>query len=198
MGQVVKEESGTKWFENYLPFVAKSPEMQMEWLVATLGRLRKAANKDKRGVLSREEITPYIRLLLQNHVVGTGTGVATDDDGRLAVLLEGIAPDDLLLMIDCTEIYDVPRLFSLLRKISRDQAILAMKKVPPPFEKNPLLVMDRVFHAIKEKSAELLESAAEEVLASTDAPENFAGNYARFREIMMDEHILSLLYPNAR
>jgi hypothetical protein len=72
-----------------------------------------------------------------------------------------------------------------------------MKKVPPFYEKNPLFVVDRVFHAIKEKSMELLESAAEEIMRSDDAPRGFTANYERFREIMMDEHILSLLYPKA-
>jgi hypothetical protein len=50
---------------------------------------------------------------------------------------------------------------------------------------------------VKEKSPELLERAAEEIMNSPGCPENFADNYKRFREIMMDEHILSMLYPKA-
>jgi hypothetical protein len=100
-------------------------------------------------------------------------------------------------MIECTDIYDVPRLFGLLTKISREQAVLAMRKVTPLYEKNPLLVVDRVFHAIKGKSTELLESAATEIMRSGDLPRDFGANYERFKEIMMDEHILSLLYPKA-
>ena len=90
------------------------------------------------------------------------------------------------MMIRCADIYDVPNLFGLLSDVSLEQAIMAIKKVPPLFEKNPLMVLDRVFHAIKEKSIALLENSAEGVLASDDAPENFASNYERFREIMME------------
>jgi hypothetical protein len=115
----------------------------------------------------------------------------------LRALLAEVNESDLVLLIECTDIYDVPRLFGLLAKISREQAVLAMRKVPPLYEKNPLLVVDRVFHAIKEKSTELLESAAAEIMGSGDLPRDFVANYERFREIMMDEHILSLLYPKA-
>ncbi|MFN2364839.1 MAG: hypothetical protein ABR523_00060, partial [Desulfurivibrionaceae bacterium] len=104
---------------------------------------------------------------------------------------------DLLLMVECAEIYDIPRLFGLLRTISREQAVLAMTKVPPPYEKNPLLVIDRVFHAVKEKSPEILTLAAEEIMNNENPPKDFVANYERFREIMMDEHILSMLYPKA-
>lgn len=186
-----------KWHENYLPFVAKSPEMQVEWLVNHLARLRMSGAEEKTGILSREEIKPYIKLLLEEVSAVGGASEAAGKDNRLLELLTNISEDDLLLMIECADIYDIPRLFGLLSEVSERQAIMALKKVPPLFEKNPLMVIDRVFHAIKEKSTELLEASAQGVLASDDAPENFSANYERFREIMMDEHILSLLYPKA-
>jgi hypothetical protein len=192
MGQVVKGVAGKKWYENYLPFVAKSPEMQLEWLVDKLSRLRSFGENEKTGLLTREELRPYITLWLE----GSAVELSGDGDG-LAFLLGNVEERDLLLMIECAGIYDVPRLFGLLHKISMEQAVLAMKKVPPLYEKNPLLVVDRVFHAIKEKSTELLESAAEEIMKTDDLPRGFVANYERFREIMMDEHILSLLYPKA-
>lgn len=188
---------GRKWYENYLPFVAKSPEMQLEWLVDKLSRLSNAVDKEKTGLLSREELRPYIKLFLEDNSGGKMPGVSSGAADLLGLLLESVKESDLLLMLECTPIYDVPKLLGLLREISKEQAILAMKKVPPLYEKNPLLVVDRVFHAIKGKSTALLESAAEEIMRSDDRPKDFVANYERFREIMMDEQILGLLYPKA-
>ena len=197
MEQVSKGVGGRKWYENYLPFVAKSPEMQLEWLVDKLSRLRNSVDKEKTGLLSREELKPYISLLLEGNTGGKEAGATSVDDDMLGALLESVSERDLLMMVECSEIHHIPKLFSLLRRISTEQAVLAMKKVPPLYEKTPLLVIDRVFHATKEKSTELLESAAEEIMSSGDAPREFTANYERFREIMMDEHILRLLYPKA-
>lgn len=193
------EPVGKKWYENYLPFVAKSPAIQAEWLAAELSRRRFSEGKGISGVLSREEIRPYIRLFLENCDTGPGgwTGEAGADEGLVA-LLDGIGEDNLLLIIECAEIYDIPKLFKLLRHPTREQAVIALKKVPPPYEKNPALIIDRVFHAIREKSGKQFEEAAAGVLGSSDAPADFADNYERFKEIMMDEHILGLLYPKAK
>ena len=187
-----------KWHENYLPFVAKSSEMQVEWLVNHLARLGRVGGEEKTGILSREEIKPYIKLLLEDVNAVSGANEAGEKDNRLGKLLANIGEDELLLMIECADIYDIPRLFGFLSEVTERQAIMALKKVPPLFERNPLMVIDRVFHAIKDNSTELLEASAQGVLASGDAPENFVANYERFREIMMDEHVLSLLYPKAR
>lgn len=190
---------GKRWYENYLPFVAKSPAIQAEWLAVELSQMRLAEGKDISGVLSREEIKPYIRLFLDNCNSGPEgwTGEVGADDEMVA-LLEGIGDDNLLLIIECAEIFDIPKLFKLLRNLTLEQAVIALKKVPPPYEKNPWLIIDRVFHAIREKSGEQLEAAASLVLAGEDAPIDFADNYERFKEIMMDEHILGLLYPRAK
>jgi hypothetical protein len=197
------EKSGPvnkKWYENYLPFVAKSPAIQAEWLAAELSRMRLSlAGKGLSGVLSREEIKPYIRLFLEHCDTGPGgwTGEFSADE-VMVDLLDEIGGENLLLMIECADIYDIPKIFKLLRHPTREQAVIALKKAPPPYEKNPLLIIDRVFHAIREKSVEQLEEAAALVLVSSDGPVNFAYNYERFKEIMMDEHILSLLYPKAK
>lgn len=193
-----RKSARKKWYEKYLPFVAKSPEIQAEWLAAQLSRLRSSAGEEQSGVLSQDEIKPYIRLLLENSSVGeVWAGEDAKDEG-LVTLLDGMGADNLLLMLECAEIYDVPKLFGLLRHPSRQMAITAMKKVPPPYEKNPLLIVDRVFQAIRGKSSALLAEAAEGVLSGDSVPVDFAYNYERFREIMMDEHILSLLYPKAK
>ena len=198
MDKSTNKATTRKWHENYLPFVAKSPEMQIEWLVNHLARHGRAGTEEKSGILSREEIKPYIKLLLEDVNAVGGADEAGGKDDRLRRLLANIGEDELLLMIECADIYDIPRLFGFLSEVTERQAIMALKKEPPLFEKKPLMVIDRVFHVIKEKSTELLEVSAQGVLASDDAPENFAANYERFREIMMDEHVLSLLYPKAR
>ena len=186
-----------KWYENYLPFVAKGPKIQAEWLAGQLSLLRAAEGKEGGGVLSRDEIKPYIRLLLENSNVGQGWSGERDDE-RMVALIDGMGEKNLLLLIECAEIYDTPKLFNLVQHPTLEMAILAIKKTPPPYEKTPLLIIDRVFHAIREKSGKLLEEAAAVVMAGGDAPIDFVDNFARYKEIMMDEHILGLLYPKAK
>ncbi|MCK4838114.1 MAG: hypothetical protein KAS94_04885 [Desulfobulbaceae bacterium] len=192
-----KGAAGRKWYAKYLPFVAKSQEMQLEWLVDKLSRLRNSVDKEKTGLLSCEELKPYISLLLDGNPGGKELGVTVVAGDVLGALLSNVKGSDIHLMVECAEIYDVPRLFSLMHKITKEQAVLAMKKVPPLYEKKPLLVVDRVFHAIKEKSTELLENAAVEIMASDGVPTDFVANYERFQGLMMDEQILSTLYPKA-
>jgi hypothetical protein len=193
-----KKLSGRKWHQKYLPFVAKSPELQVDWLVVKLAALRDSGDKDKTGILTREELVPYTRILLGNVSEGKGAEEDFAVNDQLAGFLEATGDEELLTMIECAEIYDVPKLFRILRGISVKQAVVAMKKVPPLYERNPLLIMDRVFHSIRGKSVELLEEASREVLASDDAPDDFADNYERFKEIVLDENILSVMYPKAK
>lgn len=198
IGLVRKGVAGKKWYEKYLPFVAKSQEMQLAWVVDNLSRLRDSVDKGKTGLLSCAELKPYISLLLADDPsAGNGLQVAVVAGETLGGLLSDVQGGDLLLMVECAEIYDVPRLLKLLGRISTEQAVLAMRKSPPLYEKNPLLVIDRVFHAIKEKSTQLLENAAAEIMNSPDGPDNFANNYERFRGVMVDEQILRGLYPKA-
>lgn len=190
---------GRRWYEKYLPFVAKSPEMQVEWLKAMLAKLQDSTGVVRTGVLTREEIRPYIRLLLEGNMIGQELQDEEErNKERLRNLLGCLGKDKLQLLVECADIYEIPKLVGLLRTCTKEIAVTALMKTSPPYEKNPLLIYDRVFHAIREKSAELLEQAAESVLASNEAPENFAANYERFKEIMLDEHLLSLLYPKAK
>jgi len=191
--------SNTRWYEKYLPFVAKSPEMQAQWLAAELSRMLSSDLERLRGVLSREEIRPYVRLFLDGcDAVRGGWGGEEGVDDVVVRLFEAVGEENLRLMVECADIYDIPRLFRFLRNPSVELAIMAMKKIPPPYEKNPLLIIDRVFQAIREKSGKLLEDAAAGVAVHDDAPADFVGNYERFKEIMMDEHVLSMLYPKAK
>lgn len=186
-----------KWYENYLPFVAKGPKIQAEWLAGQLSQLSAAEGKEGVGILSRDEIKPYIRLLLEDGNVDQGWSGERNNES-MVTLIDSMGEKNLLLMIECAEIYDIPKIFNLVRHPTMEMAILAIKKIPPAYEKNPLLIIDRVFHSIREKSEKLLEEAAALVMAGCDAPAHFGDNYARYKEIMMDEHILGLLYPKAK
>ncbi len=169
-----------KWYEKYLPFVARSPEKQIEWMVA-------AFNK---GALSNEEITPYIRLILSD-----------DSDAHLAEyasLINGLGPEILEKIFQCADIYDVPKLFRIVERPAEKHAVLALRKIPPPHEKETKLVFHRVFQAIYNNSPALLEKAAESIRNSGDVPGHFNASYEMFKEIVEDEKLLSTLYPKAR
>ncbi|MBU0676155.1 MAG: hypothetical protein KJ950_16070 [Proteobacteria bacterium] len=199
---VIKHSGGSIWYEKYLPFVAKSPEMQYLWLVGRLSKLREADRREKSGTLSRDEITPYVRIFLESARDAGGEqnpGESSLGRENLAELLKKMDPDLIELMLECTDIYDVPIFFALINRPTKSQAVVALRKVPPPFEKDALLVLDRVFHSIRGKSERLLEEAADEIAHDPlGSPENFIQNYRRFQEIMMDEQMLGILYPKAR
>ena len=169
-----------KWYEKYLPFVARSVEKQVEWLVS-------AFNK---GNLTNEEIAPYISLIL-----------AEDNDAQLEQLislfneLDSTIQEKLFL---CADVYDVPKLFQVLKQPTVDHALIALRKLPPPYEKSPQVVFHRVFQAIHDNSADLLEEAAKSIGESNDIPEHFEEAYERFQEIIEDEKLLSSLYPKAK
>lgn len=169
-----------KWYEKYLPFVARSPEKQIEWLVS-------AFNK---GTLTHEEITPYIRLIL-----------ADDSDtqqGQLAALFNTLEPKIIEKFFLCADVYDVPKLFQLVKQPTVGQAVIALRKTPPSYEKSPQLIFHRVFQAIHDNSAALLEKASAVLRESRDVPGHFDEAYERFQEIIEDEKLLSSLYPKAR
>ncbi len=168
-----------KWYEKYLPFVAQSRRMQVEWLV---GAIRK-------NVLHLEEITPYVRLLLAD--------VVEEYDEPLVMFLKGIDADVLCRMVQAADIYDVAKLMRLVPEPTVEQAVVALCKEPPSYEKKPELVLDKVFQAIHDRSEALFEEAATELRKRADAPAHFDAAYERFQEILADERILSAMYPKA-
>ena len=168
------------WYEKYLPFVSRSPEMQIRWLEAAL----------RKGALSRQEITPYVRLLLNSDGGDEHLAILRD----LVAGLDGGVIDRLLL---ATEVYDMPIMFGLLSAPTLGQAVIAITRDPPPYEKTPLLVVDKVFQAVYDSSEELLGEAAALVMGDPACPAHFPGAYERFKEIKEDEKLLSALYPKA-
>ena len=170
--------SQKKWYEKYLPFIARSPQMQIDWLI----------NIFKRGSLTYEEITPYIRLLLEEE----------QEDQVIRELFQDLDEWEVTEMLRAADIYDTPKLFSLIRKPTKAQVEIALKKDPPPYEKKPGLARNKVFQAIHEASEELLVQAVDELRAREELTSEFEEAYERFKEILMDEKILSSLYPKAR
>lgn len=169
-----------RWYQKYLPFVARSPEMQIEWLVA--------AFKKKR--LTREELAPYLHLLLEED--------HNSDFDHLKTLFQALDKqvlDDLLVTVD---IYDTPKMFRLLPDPTLPDAVIALKKYLPPYEKRPQKVMDEVFFAVNERAGQLLQWAAGSLLAKGEVASHFQGNYERFLEILHDEEFLISIYPNTK
>lgn len=168
-----------------LPFVARSPEMQVAWLV---GEFRK-------GALSDRELAPYLHLLVSEHVARGERGEEVDD---LRELFATLPREIVAAMIRSVEIYDIPGLLELVRGLTVEDAVLLLKKVPPPYEKKSLFLLDRVFQAVNGCGDHLLDRAARKMELDGDAPGHFASAYERFREILVDEKILTLLYPQAK
>lgn len=174
---VVKAE---KWLGKWAPFVAKSPEAQVAWLARVL----------RKNTLSLAEITPYVRLLLE-----------PDDQEIKAIIADHLRRLDADLceqLAAAAEIYDLPKLFAMLPAISTKQAMIALAKAPPPYEKNPAQALNRLFRAVYEQSAERFNEAVTKLRQEGLAPAGFDQAHARFLELLEDEKLLSALYPKAR
>lgn len=175
-----ERKRGGRWYEKYLPFIGRSREKQIQWLI---GAFRKKT-------FSLPEITPYVKLLLEE-----------DDPEGLLLLRENLAELDTPFLLDllrAADIYDTVKLLKLLPAVSIDEAIIALSKEPPAYERAPEQVIDQVFQAVHDAQAGLLEEAGEQILHSRGRPPHFAGLYARFLEILKDQELLSTLYPKAR
>jgi hypothetical protein len=168
------------WLERYLPFVSKSPEMKIKWLIQVF----------KKGILSQEEITPYIRLLLADN--------SYEENEQLKVLFQELDAEMQCRFLEAADVYDTPALFRLCPEPTLRHAQIAMLKKVPPYEKKTQLILDKIFYAVSDRSRELLEQTAELLLREGMASANFRENYARFQEILEDEELLLSLYPNAR
>jgi hypothetical protein len=178
----------TQWYERYLPFVARSLEKQVEWLESTL----RVTLDSPEGVktLSWDEIQPYVRLLLEDEGGERRQQLA----GKLAALDEEVISQ----MLRAASIYDVISLFGLLGRPTVEQAKVALGKSAPPYDKSAQVVTDRLFLAVHHKAPSLMEDAVRLMRASGAQPTHFESAYRRFKEMLMDEEILSALFPKAK
>ena len=188
-GEHMKEVGFFKrfWAEG-LPFVAKSPEVKVAWLKEVFFK----------NSLTPEEISPYMHLLLNEYestIEAMDYEVTEDSLRSIFAKLERTV---LARMIQCVEIYDLPVLLSLVNELTVDEAVLALRKQPPVYEKKSLLVIDKVFQAVNECREGLLDQATEKMIDEGDVPNHFSASYDRFKEILHDEKILSALYPQAQ
>ena len=170
----------SSWLEKYLPFVSRSPDMQIKWLL----------NAFKKKILTREELVPYVRLLLNEDDI--------EKEDRLKELFGELDRESLTMLLETADIYDTAQLFRLLPAPDVRQARIALQKHLPAYEKKPQKILDDIFYAINERPGRLLQEAAESLLASNEAPSHLERNYRRFLEILHDEEFLLSIYPNAQ
>ncbi len=175
-----KDKSGRRWYQNYLPFIARSPEMQVEWLVAQC--LRKN--------LTQEELTPYARLLFSED------NVASEEE--LRAILADLSPAMQEEFLRIADIYDVPRIVRLIPNLNATLVEIALTKELPPYETKPQKVMDKVLNAINDRAQSLLPAVADLIIGNGSAPNHFAENYERFRAILADKEFIRSQWPNAK
>ena len=169
-----------RWYQKYLPFIARTPEMQVEWLITEC----------QRGKLTREDLMPYVRLLFCEENM--------DNQEELQALLAGLTPEMCEQLLRIADIYDVPKVVKLLPELNVTLVEIALSKELPPYETKPQQVMDKVLYAINDRSEELLLGVAGRLLESGDAPDHFRENYGRFRAILEDEEFIRTLWPQAQ
>jgi len=168
------------WYEKYLPFIARSPEKQIEWIAAKL----------RKKTLSYQEITPYVKLLLEED----------DPEGLQNLRLFFARLQDPLLaeLLFAADIYDTPKLLGLIPTVTIEHAVIAMGKTPPPYESSPAMAIDKVFETLHGVSDSLLKEGAGRLRQSGNAPPHFEESFRRFQEVLKDQEFLTTLYPKAR
>lgn len=181
-----------KIWSEALPFVARSPEMKVNWLVGVLAKKS----------LTEDEIAPYIHLLL-NEYQNTGdlsknAGGNNNFQSLLPKLFSKIPRNVVVELIECTGIYDIPLLLEIIKPITVEEAVLILQKTTPAYEKRPMEIYDLVFQAVHNCDEHLLEKAKEKMLQAGNIPKHFNSEYDRFQEILKDKEVLNLLFPQAK
>ncbi len=177
-----------KWYEKYLPFVAQSVEKQYSWLERELRR----SLKDPAGgrCLSVDEIQPYVRLFLEDE--------EESRQKKLTSLLQNMDEELAGQMLRAADIYDATTLFGLLGHPEAGHIEIALTKEPPSHEKNPHMVTDKLFLEVHNKASGIMESTVAAMRKKGTTSNRFEKAYTRFREMLMDEEVLSLLFPKAK
>lgn len=169
-----------RWYEKYFPFVARSQERQIEWLIAA----------SRKKTLTAEDLTPYVRLLMAEGDV--------EKIEHLREIFSHLEVGDFESLLIAADIYDAPKILRLMPSVSVRHATIALAKEPPPYESQAGIVIDRVYQVLHEISESLLRQAADQLLTSGNAPSHFVSSYERFKEVLQDQEFLSALYPRAK
>lgn len=172
-----------------IPFVARSPEMKLDWLVGVV----------KKKSLTCSEISPYMSLLLSEYQEVVQYSLAeVEGTETFSSLFDNIERKILRKMVECTDLYDIQILLELVPDLEVEDAVVILKKVPPPYEPKPQVIIDKLFQAVYDKTSEkLLEAAAESIMTGENVPLHFVDSYQRFKEMRKDEQVLSSLFPQA-
>ncbi len=178
-----------KIWSEALPFVALTPERKRAWLLRVL----------RKGRLTDQEIAPYIHLLIEEYqydnIVGDGNSAVSS---QAEIVDIGSLPHEIIRrFLECAEIYDIPILINIIGHLTVDEAVLALQKIPPLYEKRPLEVFDRIFQAIHDCDHTLLARARDKMLSLGTIPDHFISVYERFQEILKDKEVLCALFPQA-
>ena len=185
----VKSGFLTRLFSEALPFVARSPEMKVEWLLGVLAK----------GELTRAEVAPYMHLLLTEYANEREEVEFDGTEHPLRAIFRRLDAGVVSEMVRCTEIYDVPVLLDLVGELTVDDAVAVLRKTPPPYEKKALYLLDQVFQAVHRRGGpEIVDQAAAKMRREGTVPPHFDAACERFKEILIDEKILSSLYPQAK
>ncbi len=169
-----------RWWEKYLPFVARSPEKQVEWLLTAF----------RRQTLSAEEIRPYVSLLLEDD--------HPEAREELRQLLAPIGSVMWCRLLAAADITDLPTLIGLMPDLGVEEAKIALQAVPPPYVTAPEPLLDAVHDALHHKNAAVYDQAVQQLLTADEAPPHLPAAHARFTEILRDRELLSTLFPRAR
>ncbi len=171
-----------------LPFVARSSEMKVNWLVNVF---------EKKSLICCE-IAPYMHLLLSEYENEKESLSYSGVKDNLKEIFLKLSNKHIITMITCTDIYDVPTLLDLVPSLAVDEAVLILQKSPPLYEKKPLILLDSVFQAVHFFGDNLLLQAAERMRKNGDAPSHFESAFERYNQIIQDEEVLISLYPQAK
>ena len=123
---MVKKERGIgplkRVWSEILPFVAQDPEMKLAWLMGTIKKKR----------LSLAEIAPYMRLLILDYkdaMTSVRPGNMTKTD--FVDLFKDIDRDVMRIMIDSTDLQDVPSLLEFIPDLVLEDVLLFLLFVFP-------------------------------------------------------------------
>ena len=101
-------------------------------------------------------------------------------------------------MLFAADIYDTPTLYEFIESPTVGQTVIALRKLPPPYEQEKRTVRHKVFQVIHDYSAELFRESVGSLRSSGNIPEHFDIVYESFQEELKDKIILSSMFPKTR